>query len=140
MADSPTSLFDVSVMDTIGPEFDPDTELTIEHLHTNKRSSIRYRRHDIRAVIKIHSLLYPRLQPVVIQNISSKGAAIVSGKALKDNGKVTLYLLFSCGKRFSIEALIVHAKAKPRYGLKFLANNNELGEFLLKTQTNLDFG
>lgn len=139
MADSPTSFFDVSVMDTLGPEFDPDTELTIENLHTNKRSSIRYRRHDIRAVIKIHSLFYPRLQPVVIQNISSRGAAIVSGKPLKENAKVTLYLLFSCGKRFSIEAVIVHNRAKPKYGLKF-ESNNELGEFLLKTQTNLDFG
>jgi PilZ domain len=139
MADtSPISEF-VDV-DVLGPEFEPDTELIIEHLHTNKRTSPRYRRNDIRAVLKIHSFLYPRLQPVVVQNISSRGAAIVSGKPLKANSKVCLYLLFACGKRFNIEARVVHTEAKPRYGLKFTDNNNDLGEFLLHTQTNLDFG
>lgn len=132
------------------PDFPPDIfdeldqEIQLDNLWANKRIAVRYRRNDIKAVIKVHSLFFPRLSQVVLYDISSKGACIHSPKKLNKKTKVCLYLLFNDGKRFEIEAMVVYAEGNPKhglkkYGLKFESFHNELADHLLHTQTDLTF-
>ncbi len=104
----------------------------------NSRISVRYRRKDIKAVVKTRSLLFPQLIRVELLDISSKGAAIRSAKKLNLKGRVNVFLLFTDGKRFNIIAT-VNNRATPRYGLKFDSYQAELAEHLLTTQTDLSF-
>lgn len=132
MADSNFSLPD---------EDELDQEIHLEGaLANNKRLAVRYQRHDIKAVIKIHSFLFPRLFPVKLHDISSRGAAIFSKHKLSTKNRVTLYLLFSDGKRFEIASSIVHCESEEhRYGIKFDEHNHPLADHLLLTQTDLHF-
>jgi hypothetical protein len=116
-----------------------DHEVSLDTMFFNQRKAVRYRRNDIKAVIKVDSALFPRLIHVALLDISSKGAAVYAEKKLKNKTKVRLYLLFSDGKRFEIDSQIVHTEATPRYGLKFNTNNPDLAEYLLHTQTELLF-
>lgn len=117
-----------------------DQEVTIDNSWANKRSAVRYMRNDIRAALKIHSLWFPRLFAVALRDISSRGAAVFSDKKLPKNKRICLYLLFSDGTRFDIEALVVHCDpSKGRYGLKFDTVQKSLAEHLLHTQTDLLF-
>jgi hypothetical protein len=116
-----------------------DQDIPLDSLWSNKRVAVRYRRKDIKAVVKVHSLLYPRLLPVILHDISSKGAAVISPKKLSRKSRVCLYLLFDDGKRFEIEALVVHASNARIYGLKFDSYNETLADHLLHTQTDLTF-
>lgn len=127
--DVPTDVFD-----------ELDQEINADSLFTNKRIAVRYRRKDIKAVVKIQSIFFPRLVPVLLLDISSKGAAILSSKRLRKNRKVCLYLLFKDGRRFAIDSCIVHSDATNRYGIKFDASNAALADHLLHTQTDLQFG
>lgn len=129
--------------DTDFPEdvFDElDKAIDVDSLLTNKRIAVRYRRSDIKAVVKIRSIFFPRLVPVVLIDISSKGAAIKSSKKLRKNHKICLYLLFNDGGRFAIDGNIAHAERNNRYGIKFDSYNTALAEHLLHTQTDLEFG
>jgi len=116
-----------------------DKDIPRESLWTNKRVAVRYRRKDIKAVVKVHSLLYPRLLPVALHDISSRGAAVHSPKKISRKSRVCLYLLFDDGKRFEIEALVVHASKAQIYGLKFDTFHEALADHLLHTQTDLTF-
>lgn len=127
--DSPNDVFDQL-----------DQEIDIDSMFSNKRIAVRYRRSDIRAVIKIRSFLFPQLIPVVLTDISSKGAAIKCNKSLKANRKVCLYLLFKDGRRFTIDGNIAHIDAAPRYGIRFDRYHTDLAEHLLHSQTELHFG
>lgn len=131
MADNefPTDFFD---------ELDQDIEL--DSLLINKRISVRYRRNDIRAVIRTHSFLFPRIIPVNLLDISSKGAAIHSDKKLRLKTRVSFFLYFRDGRRFTIRATVANNQAAPRYGLKFDFYQVELADHLLATQTDLLFG
>ncbi|MCQ8181719.1 PilZ domain-containing protein [Methylomonas sp. SURF-1] len=123
-----------SSMDFLDQEIDLDSEWS------NKRSAVRYLRNDIKAAVKIHSLWFPRLFPVSLRDISSRGAAIVTDQKIKKKSRVSLFLLFSDGRRFQVEAAIVHHDAgSQRYGVKFDSLNSELAEHLLHTQTDLNF-
>lgn len=126
--DFPSELFD-----------ELDQEILLDSLEANKRIAVRYRRKDIKAVIKVRSLLFPRLTPVILYDISSKGAAIISPKKIGKKSRVLLYLRFKDGKRFEIEAVVVYAHSDQKYGLKFHSYHNELAEHLLHTQTDLTF-
>jgi hypothetical protein len=116
-----------------------DAEIRLDELEANKRIAVRYRRKDIKAVIKIHSFFYPRLQAVILNDVSSKGAGIICPVKLSAKTRVSLYLLFNDGKRFDIEALVVYGRNDNHYGLKFDQFNDQLAEHLLQTQTDLKF-
>jgi hypothetical protein len=107
--------------------------------NVNQRMAVRYRRNDIKAVVKLGKLILPQLVPVIIEDISSKGAGIKTTKKFGRNKQVYLYLLFQDGKRFDIEAIVVYT-ATNKYGLKFKSYNKPLGDHILKTQTDLIFG
>jgi len=117
-----------------------DKEIDVDSLFANKRIAVRYRRTDIKAVIKVRSFLFPRLIPVILTDISSKGAAIKSNKPLQVDHKICLYLLFKDGARFAINGNIAHNVAAPRYGIKFERFHTELADHLLRSQTDLHFG
>ncbi|AMK78724.1 MULTISPECIES: PilZ domain-containing protein [Methylomonas] len=117
-----------------------DQEVTIDSSWSNKRSAVRYLRNDIRAAVKIKSMWFPRLFPVVLRDISSRGAAVFSEKKLSKNKRIFLYLLFNDGRRFDIAALVVHCdRERGRYGIKFDNIEKSLAEHLLHTQTDLLF-
>lgn len=117
-----------------------DEDIQLDDLFSNKRIAVRYRRNDIKAVIKTHSLFFPRLLQVVLQDVSSKGASVISPTKMRHKSRVYLYLLFNDGRRFEIKATVVHVQAAPRYGLKFDNYHEPLAEHLLATQTDLHFG
>lgn len=121
-------------------ELDLDLEIDLTDLIGNQRLAVRYLRTDIKAAVKTLSFFYPKLYPVILRDISSKGAAILCEKKIRKNTAVCLYLLFSDGKRFAIKAHVVHSSAHPLHGLKFDKRNFELAEHLLQTQTDLLFG
>jgi hypothetical protein len=118
-----------------------DHQIQVKHaLASNKRVAVRYRRKDIKAVVKIPSLLFPRLVTVALHDISSRGAAVISTQKLINKGKIELFLLFSDGARFDIAAKIIHCESSTlRYGIKFDNANDALAEHLLHTQTDLHF-
>lgn len=117
-----------------------DQAIDIDSMLSNKRVAVRYRRDDIKAVIKIRSFFFPRLIPVILTDISSKGAAIKCSKPLKHRRRVCLYLLFNDGMRFAIDGVIIHSNAAPRYGIKFDKYHTALADHLLQSQTELRFG
>jgi hypothetical protein len=116
-----------------------DQVIDIDCLLLNNRISVRYRRSDIKIIIKTHSLLFPRLIDAKLVDISSKGIAIHSQKKLRVNGRVSIFLQFNDGKRFTVLATVSN-KVAPRYGLKFDTYQTELADYLLATQTDLTFG
>ena len=117
-----------------------DQEVTLDSTWSNKRSAVRYLRNDIRAAVKIHSIWFPRLFPVALRDVSSRGAAIFSDKKLGKKKRICLYLLFNDGQRFDVEATVVHTDyVNHRYGIKFASIQKELAEHLLHTQTDLFF-
>ncbi|MDD2740372.1 MAG: PilZ domain-containing protein [Methylomonas lenta] len=117
-----------------------DLEIELDSLLVNKRISVRYRRNDIQAMLKTRSFLFPRLFRVALLDISSKGAAILSHKKLRSNSRVSFFLQFKDGRRFTISGKVANTQAAPRYGLKFDTYQTELAEHLLHTQTDLLFG
>jgi hypothetical protein len=116
-----------------------DQVIDIDCLLLNNRISVRYRRSDIKIIIKTHSLLFPRLIDAKLVDISSKGIAIHSQKKLRVNSRVSIFLQFNDGKRFTVLATVSN-KTIPRYGLKFDSYQTELADYLLATQTDLTFG
>ena len=122
----------------------PDPE-NIDH----KRKSVRYIRDDIKASIKENSLFSnkPPIE-ITLHDISTHGALISPPKTLKlkAHQKILLILEFTDGKIFSIEVTVIHSKKvvhhkntlTKEFGLKFARRNNELGEYLVKTQTDLN--
>jgi len=122
----------------------PDPE-NINH----KRKSVRYIRDDIKASIKESSLFNNKAPTkITLHDISTHGALISPPKTLKlkAHQKLILILEFTDGKIFNIEATVVHSKKAvhhinkltKEFGLKFMKINDELGEYLVKTQTDLN--
>lgn len=122
----------------------PDPE-SIEH----KRKSIRYIRDDIKASIKEVTLFNSKaMATITLHDVSSHGALISVPKKIKFKPyqKVRLILEFADGKSFDIEATVVHSKKvvhhqnilTKEFGLKFSKRNNKLGDYLVKTQTDLN--
>jgi len=116
-----------------------DEAIDIDCLLLNNRISVRYRRSDIKVVIKTHSLFFPRLANAVLVDISSKGLAVNSRIKLRLKSRVSVFLQFNDGRRFTIMAKVSNRMA-PRYGLKFDSYQTELADHLLATQTDLTFG
>lgn len=108
---------------------------------TNQRIAVRYVRTDISVSLSPLGLFsFSKYLPVKLLDISSKGAAIECKKKLPLKKKIILDLLFEDNKSFSISAKIIHrAENKIQYGLKFDQFNNELGDYLLSSQSDLSF-
>lgn len=117
-----------------------DLELT-DAEENNKRTAIRYVRQDISATLIKKRIFGSSEVLVKLIDISSKGALIAYPEKLRINGRVTINLIFKDGKKFSLPATIVHRGNKPQvcYGLKFSSCNDELGEHLLSSQSDLVF-
>jgi hypothetical protein len=118
---------------------DLNLQFPSESLINNKRVAIRYKRTDIKAVIKIQSRIFPRLVQVVLHDISSRGAGVISPKRMHINSRICLYLLFNDGKRFEIDGVIVYSKKAKIFGIRFDAYQEALADHLLHTQTDLKF-
>lgn len=123
-----------------------DTALADDEEGINKRTAIRYVRSDIAVTITKPGINLTKFLPVKLIDISSKGATIESRKKISLNHKVILHLLFLDNRSFTITAKTVHLakniyknKNKNKYGLKFDRTNDELGEYLLTSQRNLEF-
>lgn len=126
--DFPTEIFD-----------ELDQDISLESLGSNQRIAVRYKRRDIKAIVKVRSLLFPRLQQVILHDISSKGAAVLSPKKFSIKSRVCLYLQFEDGKRFEIDAVVVYSNNAQKYGLKFDKYHEALADHLLDSQTDLTF-
>lgn len=108
----------------------------------NNRIATRFVREDIDASITDLSFLNrSKAHPVHLMDITSKGVLIKSDKKLKINQTLTLKLKFLAGKEFAIKAKVVRVadSTNNQYGVKFDRYNNELGDYLLDTQTKLVF-
>ena len=114
----------------------------LAELDSNQRKTVRYVREDITASIKKNTLLSLGKQiKIKLLDISTKGALISIDKKLKVKTKISLNLEFNDGKTFQIDAKVVR-KADPSantYGIQFNKYDNELGEHLFNTQTDLIF-
>ena len=107
----------------------------------NKRIATRFIRKDITAFVCEQGLFgYGKPQPVELKDITSKGVRIKSNKQFALDKKIMLLLQFRAGRSFQIKAMIVrnsHAPTLQEYGVKFDATNDDLGEYLVATQTKL---
>jgi hypothetical protein len=126
--------------------FDPQAEPK----YKNQRKTVRYVRKDITAFVSqadvfgTYSLFsYSRAIKVKLLDISSKGALIggPSTLTLKMNKKIMLTLIFNSNRKFDISARVVRELIQGRrfYGIKFDKANDELGDYLLESQTDLVF-
>lgn len=74
-----------------------DQEIDLDSEWSNKRTAVRYLRNDIKAAVKVHSLWFPRLFPVLLRDISSRGAAIVTSHKIKKAGSAYFYCSATAG-------------------------------------------
>jgi hypothetical protein len=108
----------------------------------NQRKTVRYIRKDIvAAVAKISLFNVGKIFKVKLHDISTRGVFISTQKKLKLHCKLTVFIIFKDGKKFSISAKIVRQKKLKVnfYGIKFDACNHDLGDYLLETQVDLIF-
>ncbi|NOQ36625.1 MAG: hypothetical protein GQ569_12155 [Methylococcaceae bacterium] len=114
----------------------------------NGRKTIRYVRNDITASINQADIfggfsLFSHSRSIIVKllDISSKGAFIACPEKIRINKKIRLTLVFDANKKFEIEAKVIRESTEARklYGLKFESINNELGDYILETQTELIF-
>jgi hypothetical protein len=80
---------------------------------------------------------------VKLLDISSRGALIggPSKMVLKTNQKIMLTLIFFSNKKFEIPARVTRQLVEGRtfYGIRFDKVGDELGDYLLESQTDLIF-
>ncbi|WP_020565760.1 PilZ domain-containing protein [Methylosarcina fibrata] len=114
----------------------------------NRRVATRYIRNDIQAVFyKIDFLtrfgfnFFRRLIQVQLLDISTRGVLISTDQKLKKGTRVVLGLKFKSGQTFRIKAVIVRKASESdyEYGIKFNECHNELGDYLVSTQSELKF-
>jgi hypothetical protein len=111
----------------------------------NKRRAPRYVREDIVvALCETHTLSFGKelfLGFVELNDITSRGASIITVQYLATNKKISLHLRFQSKTTFKIPATIVYRiNEQPyQYGVKFDEDNYELSDHLLKTQLKLIF-
>lgn len=119
--------------------------------YKNKRKSVRYVREDITAFISQADIFgtytlfsYSRAVRVKLLDISSRGVLVGGPSYLvfKKEHKVMLTLVFNSNRIFEIPTKVMRQlnEGKKFYGLKFDAVNDELGDYLLESQSDLVFG
>lgn len=110
---------------------------------TNRRKTVRYVRHDLRAELAIEGWLgfAKKTCAVELIDISSRGALIRCEEKLRPNLRVLLHLFFEDDKHFAVPGHVVRSaeKAALFYGVRFKFYQNDLADYLLKTQTDLVF-
>lgn len=108
---------------------------------TNRRIAVRYVRRDIKAEISVKKFLTTQRRPVKLLDISSKGALISCSIRLSKKQKLKISLKFKDGKTFRLNAVVVYTTSlePTKYGIKFDRLNNDLGEQLFTSQTDLIF-
>lgn len=120
----------------------PDGDLDFTNPKTD-RKTIRYIRNDIRIqLLYSHALGLKKVTvPCHLDDISSKGVLVTTDKKLGVNKKLTVILTFIDGKEFRIVGRVIRQcpDIPHRYGIKFEQQENSLGDYLLKTQTDLTF-
>ena len=119
-----------------------------ESSKVNRRKSTRYLRSDIGitirkvGVFKISFLQHSDI-PVKLIDISSRGVGVLIATQLRlsINKKVSLIIRFSDFREFEVGGTIVRKSMGEThiYGIKFDTVNNDLANYLLKTQTKLVF-
>lgn len=135
-------------LNPVGTDIFDDSSLITKY--NNHRKSVRYIRDDITVFISqadifgFYSLFsYSRAIRVKLLDISSRGAMIggPSKLVLKINRKIMLTLIFNSNKKFEIPARVKRKIIEGRvfYGLKFDKVNDELGDYLLESQSDLLF-
>lgn len=108
----------------------------------NQRTATRCVREDITATISNLGLFsFGKVVLVKLLDITSKGVLIATDTKLSLNQKFTLTLQFNTGKIFVIKATVARiSTSRPtEYGIKFDQYNDELGDYLLETQSTLVF-
>jgi hypothetical protein len=114
----------------------------LEYLAKNNRIAARFVREDIAAAIGDLGLLnFGKVFAVGLLDINSRGALIESKKKLNIGQTLTLALKFRTGKLFMIKSKVarISPTSGDQYGIKFDRYNDELGEHLLETQSDLVF-
>jgi hypothetical protein len=149
-----TLLFLLESMTNFSPSYDPIDDILSfdpdwsESKFNNRRVATRYIRNDIQAVFfKINFMtrfgfnFFRRLIPVQLLDISTRGVLISTHQKLKLGTKITLGLKFDSGQTFRIKAVILRKSTESdyEYGIKFNECNNELGDYLVSTQSELKF-
>lgn len=108
----------------------------------NHRKSTRYIRQDIKVrVLFGNALGLKKTIETELNDISSRGALVTTPCKLGISKKITLVITFDDGQIFRFSGKIVRKcpSARYRYGIKFERQENDLGDYLLKTQTDLTF-
>lgn len=125
--------------------FDPEGS---ESKFNNRRVATRYIRNDIQAVFfKIDFMtrfgfnFFRRLIRVQLLDVSTRGVLISTDQKLKIGTKIILGLKFNSGQTFRIKAMVVRKTAESdyEYGIKYDECHNELGDYLVSTQSELKF-
>ncbi len=112
------------------------------NLERKRRITVRYVREDIKATLrKVKIYFFGAPLNIQLLDLSTKGALVSTDRKIRINKKITLFLEFEDGQTFEIEAKVVRMDAfsANTYGIKFGKYNDALGDYILKTQTNLIF-
>lgn len=105
------------------------------------RKAVRYDITDVKATLYRKSIFHlGREAAIEIADISTRGAQIISKRSLSINAAYGLLLVFQDGKRFDIAGKVIHKKDSTNdcYGFRFDAYNDDLGDYLLSSES--DFG
>ena len=114
----------------------------MDHVIDNSRIATRYIREDIAVSITSKNLvgISKRIEAKLL-DITSKGVLVAATEKMAINKNIVLHLQFTTGKVFDINAKVVRNAAadKNENGIKYDFYNNELGDYLLETQSKLIF-
>lgn len=100
----------------------------------NQRGEIRYVFDGLKGILEKKSLIMIKNSlPILIQNVSSKGALIQYDVLLKLRSKVMLKFRFRSHHIFSIPAQVVRKQEDNSYGLLFNKRNDEFIDFLIES-------
>lgn len=108
----------------------------------NARKTIRYIRNDLKVNLAYIGVLgIKKTIPSKLNDISTRGVSVTTSKKISVNKKLTVMIRFSDGNVFKIKGTVIRkCPINPRrYGIKFEKQENGLGDYLLKTQTDLVF-
>jgi hypothetical protein len=108
----------------------------------NLRNAVRYGRiKNMAELCNKRFFLSAKPFSIRLLDISSRGAKISSKQKLKINADFILKVTFADDRIFEIPGKIVRkdVSAENCYGFKFNAYNDQLGDYLFKTQTELIF-
>ena len=129
-------------LSSFSDDLEDDLQLDLDDLENNRRRTIRYVRDDIAAHLIVYKLI-GKSKPINVEllDVSSKGALInAPGTKFGINTKVDLELIFKSDSRpFTITGTIVRKTEDMNVGIKFSSYQNDLGDHLLDTHTDLVF-